>query len=619
MGNGGGKTTTTSLIRAALSGAEPTEAFVKALRPEDGATNGSFELDLTVDGALHRIRLAFDYLSGASKVTTARAATVGGGMVEIHSLPSDSGTLKSPEFVELFVFDGELARKIRDNGSDRASRAIETLYGIDKLAGLRDQVEKLLEAEQTRVSGITRAKEKGWVQKHKTDLDNAQAKLAALERKRDELAARKATETAECERLTKEIGDQIAQNKVAQAELDELTGQLNGVDLAILQKTGALRTRLTSPFLAAPNSLARLRELGSQLQELKLPESATAEFFHELSQAEECVCDREITPDIREKIVAKAATFMGSDESGVLNSMKTMVRGTSDDPAALDEPVETLKARLRERQRITQQLHRKRAAWIKAGGDELADKQKLADAHRAEAAKLDAELERLESADPSFQLTHGLGWEQNIPKCREVVAAREETYNTSKGTHELLVQSRATQAVLQAIEKEALNRIKEKVRRATNTKLAKLVPGEQLEVVRIGKSLELSSRNLTRKENVSEGQSLSIAYAYLASLFEEATHRLPFVIDSPAIPLDSEMRREVIKVVPELFEQTIMFVISTERKDFAERFYGRDGARFITLVRGEAGAAEQLDGEAAFDEFQDDDDADAAAGQAEAA
>jgi hypothetical protein len=68
------------------------------------------------------------------------------------------------------------------------------------------------------------------------------------------------------------------------------------------------------------------------------------------------------------------------------------------------------------------------------------------------------------------------------------------------------------------------------------------------------------------------------------------------------------MRREVIKVVPELFEQTIMFVISTERQDFAEAFYGRPDARFITLVRGPDGTAEQRDGEEAFKTFQDDED-----------
>ncbi|WEJ99485.1 MAG: AAA family ATPase [Candidatus Sphingomonas phytovorans] len=609
MSNGGGKTTTTSLIRAALTGVEPTATFVKALRPEDGATNGTFELNLLIDGALHRIQLLFDYLTGNSRVTTSRAATLGGGMMDIHSLPADSATLKSPEFVELFVFDGELARKIRDNGSDRASKAIETLYGIDKLGGLRDQIEKLLEAEQKRVAGITQAKEKGWVQKYKTDMEAARAKLVALEKRRDDVTAKKAYETAECDRLTKEIGDQINQNKAAKDELEDLESQLNSVDLVILQQTGDLRGKLISPFLSAPHSLERLRELGSQLQELKLPEAATAEFFHELSHSTNCVCDREITPEIKEKIVAKAATFMGAEESGVLNSMKTMVRSTSDDPISLDQPVETLRGRLRERQRVTQRLHRQRAAWVKAGGIELSDKQALAEEHRSKAAKLESELERIESDDPSFHITNGLGWEQNIPKCREVVAQREETYNTSTQTHKLLVQSRATQAVIQAIEKEALNRIKEKVRQATNLKIAKLVPGEQLQVVRIGKSLELSSRNLARKDNVSEGQSLSIAYAFLASLFETATHRLPFVIDSPAIPLDSEMRREVIKVVPELFEQTIMFVISTERKDFAERFYGRDGARFITLVRGPDGSVDPREGQTEFDEFQDEDDA----------
>jgi ABC-type polar amino acid transport system ATPase subunit len=311
---------------------------------------------------------------------------------------------------------------------------------------------------------------------------------------------------------------------------------------------------------------------------------------------------------MRTRIVEKAAMYMGEEESGILNSMKTMVRSTIDDSSSLNEPVTTLQARLRGRQKIAQQLHRKRADWIKAGGDELTEKQKLADEHRSKAIMIQADLERLESTDPSFLLENGLGWDQNIHKCREEVVRCEHTYITSTKTNELFVQSRATQAVLKSIESTALTRIKENVRVATNVKLAKLVPGEQLEVIRIGKSLELSARNLAVKDNVSEGQSLSIAYAYLASLFEAATHKLPFVIDSPALSLDAEMRREVIKVVPELFEQTIMFVLSTERKDFAERFYDRPDARFITLIRKPDGLVEQREGQTEFDNFQDEDD-----------
>jgi len=606
MNNGGGKTTTMTLIRAALTGRPLDAETVKGFRPDDGESTGSFELRLQIDGRLHVVTMNFDYGSGEHSYTTARAAEVGGGLLDRHKLPEDVRILMTPEFAELFVFDGELARKIRSSSSDRASRAIRTLYGIDRLGALHETIDRLLEQQQKKVANVTQAKDKRHVERLRGELQAAKDKLSALEAQRDGFAQERNQARAECDRINKEIGEKIGQNEEAERELGELDGKLKKADGIIQVETIELRSKLQSPFLASPRSLERLRGLSAQLKELQLPESATAEFFQELAESTHCVCDEKITPEIREKIRQKAATFMAAEESGVVNSMKTLVRTAEVDPSELDQPVATLRGRIRERHKIKQTLDAKRAAYIAAGGEELTALKTKADQFERDVGRLDEQIERLETSDVDYQITHGLGWEHNIPKCKAHVSECDARYNTATDTHKLLVQSRIAQKVLKLIENEALSLLREKVRAATNVKLAQLVPAEQLEVVRIGSALELSARNLARKDNVSEGQSLSIAYAFLASLFETANHRLPFIIDSPALPLDAEMRREVIKVVPELFEQTIMFVISTEREHFAEAFYGRADARFITLVRKPGGYADQLEGEEAFESFQDD-------------
>lgn len=606
MNNGGGKTTTMTLIRAALTGRPLDPEMVKSFRPDDGESTGSFELRVLVDGRLHVITMHFDYGSGQHSYSTARAAEVGGGLLDRHKLPEDVRILMTPEFAELFVFDGELARKIRSNSSDRASRAIRTLYGIDRLGALHETIDRLLEQQQKKVANVTQAKDKRHVERLRGELQTGRDKLNALEAQRDELVRDRNQARSECERINKEIGEKIGQNKEAERELSELEDKLSKADLIIQSETTDLRTKLQSPFLASPQALPRLRELSAQLQALQVPESATAEFFEELARGERCVCDEKLTAETRQKIRDKAATFMAADESGVVNSMKTLVRTAEAKPSELDQPVTTLRGRIRERHKIKQALDAKRAAYIAAGGDELAALEAQANTLKHDIGRMNEQIERLESSDPAYQITHGLGWEHNLPKCREHVGECEDRYNTATHTHNLLMQSRIAQKVLKNIENEALNLLREKVRGATNVKLAQLVPAERLEVVRIGSALELSARDLARKDNVSEGQSLSIAYAFLASLFETANHRLPFIIDSPALPLDAEMRREVIKVVPELFEQTIMFVISTERQDFAEAFYGRPEARFITVVRQAGGYADQREGEEAFKTFQDD-------------
>ena len=106
---------------------------------------------------------------------------------------------------------------------------------------------------------------------------------------------------------------------------------------------------------------------------------------------------------------------------------------------------------------------------------------------------------------------------------------------------------------------------------------------EDLRVERIDGALELSSNKASSKDDVSEGQSLSVAYAFLTALLSKAPFELPFIVDSPAVSLDLDVRKEVSRVIPTLFDQMIFFVISSEQAAFAENFYESEDTQFITL------------------------------------
>jgi DNA sulfur modification protein DndD len=118
----------------------------------------------------------------------------------------------------------------------------------------------------------------------------------------------------------------------------------------------------------------------------------------------------------------------------------------------------------------------------------------------------------------------------------------------------------------------------------------------------------LSTDALASKDSVSEGQGLAVAYAFLASLFADAPYRLPFVVDSPAVSLDTLVRREVAELIPNLFGQAIFFVISSEREGFAESFYGRSGTKFITVETGKEGLTRVEEGIDPFKAFHSDED-----------
>ena len=63
----------------------------------------------------------------------------------------------------------------------------------------------------------------------------------------------------------------------------------------------------------------------------------------------------------------------------------------------------------------------------------------------------------------------------------------------------------------------ALTDLREIIREETNDRLATLVQMEDLRVERIAGALELSSNKAQSKDDVSEGQSLSVAYAFLTA------------------------------------------------------------------------------------------------------
>jgi hypothetical protein len=66
------------------------------------------------------------------------------------------------------------------------------------------------------------------------------------------------------------------------------------------------------------------------------------------------------------------------------------------------------------------------------------------------------------------------------------------------------------------------------------------------------------------------------------------------------------VRREVAALVPDLFHQMVMFVISSEREGFADAFYAREGTKFITVWRDESGTVKQSNDLRFFKEFHGD-------------
>ncbi|MDZ7731416.1 MAG: hypothetical protein U5K37_11680 [Natrialbaceae archaeon] len=109
---------------------------------------------------------------------------------------------------------------------------------------------------------------------------------------------------------------------------------------------------------------------------------------------------------------------------------------------------------------------------------------------------------------------------------------------------------------------KCLKSLKDKQIEETNEKLERILGLSKVQVEDIDNSIKIEDR-----DDISEGQALSIAYAYLSTLFEDSPLDVPFVIDSPAVSIDYEKRAEVAPIISDLFEQLIIFVISLRDED----------------------------------------------------
>jgi len=108
------------------------------------------------------------------------------------------------------------------------------------------------------------------------------------------------------------------------------------------------------------------------------------------------------------------------------------------------------------------------------------------------------------------------------------------------------------------------------------------MPYNGISIERIDRSLVLVGQ-----EGGSVGETLSIAYAFLSTLFNRSEQQLPFIVDSPGGPIDLAVRPKIGELIPHLTTQFIAFTISSERERFIPRLIvaADNNVQFVTMFR----------------------------------
>ncbi|HZF43682.1 MAG TPA: hypothetical protein VEZ48_09765 [Sphingomonadaceae bacterium] len=505
----------------------------------------------------------------------------------------------------MFVFDGELARTIRDMKQQTADNAIRALYRLGQITGLKTSVDKLVDLEQRRAAAMTSAIEERGMTRLRNARDDATKVKRRLEKEVRSTRTLLDERRAERNRLEAAVEERLSEDEGLRERLEDL----NRRELLLKVETNALGGEALALLRQPPQVHPRLRErlqfLGGRLFELKLPETISSEFFRDLASKDVCVCGRPLGHAEKDHITNHSHRYLAQDQISVINQMKLALRESQDEVGEFDAKIGQLGEKLVERQSLKSARDRLELESVSDGDDDMERlRRQLAEA-KTEIERLESQHERLTTRDTHRQRTLRLNWESNLPMCEAEVKERDDRLTVASNTRSFKLKAETLKDLITDFERRALGRLRERVRVRTNEKLHQIARTERLEVTRIAGGLEISSPDTAAKAGVSEGQSLSVAYAFLTSLLSEAPYRLPFVVDSPAVSLDNVNRREVGRLIPSFFDQMIMFVISSEREGFADTFYDKgDDVRFLTVIR-ENGVVRLDDRLKVFKTFQD--------------
>ncbi len=565
MPNGTGKTTTLELLNAALSGSAQSwlPDRVRSYQRAHEGTVGRFKANLIADGKPLSMELLLDYGTGQASYRSTSPGS--GGVVPTYRVPPHLDRFFTPEFLRLFIFDGEFAGHLLDGGQAEADRVVDALC----------QVYLLEEAK--------RFARNFWEQKSKTHTTKTERGLDRIRTKRDRLAAREQKVEEELSRANAEIGTlskaMVELRESIRQRIDSVVGTRDLRDKAEEDRAAAqsdvaegranLMTAMRLPHAIHPQIAYRLVELRDSLDRARLPQNTSAQFFEELVAEDDCICGRPMDETAKEQVRARAERYLDADDSGIINALKrdisryTEERGDKDagHPRVLRLQAELSDAVRRERH-AGQQVRALMDKLIDEGDEEL-------EAWQAEVDDKESQRRVLEEL---VQEIEGLGVGDSNPEtsnCLRVIRREKDKLDDQiaeiKGTVRLRHQTELIASLLDRAGAFARDRIKKELLEECNRRLSVILKDEPLAIDAIDRSIRLRGQR-----GASTGQTLAIGYTFLMSALNRGRNDFPLVVDSPAGPLDTGVRRRIGQLLPTLCSQFVGFTINTEREGFVD-------------------------------------------------
>lgn len=561
MPNGTGKTTTLELLRTILSGSANSEKWDKAKiasfkSRKSSSEKGSFRVELLYNSLKLTIKLELNFEDGTTQYFTTQTST---GIQNGFHPPREIKKFLNESFVKFFVFDGELAEQLLDRSYTNAQTIIEDLFQVNLISSMLNEIhrhwskvtesksateERGLSRRQNRVTELTK-----W-------LDTLREMRGSLQKKYDRVSN-------ELKKKEAKFKGELSQQREIRERLQNAESEFKDTGTKVKMSAQNVLEEMRNPHSLSSIFAEEMVTLKASLDRVKLPESTAREFFEELAEELECICGRELDDDIRRLIKERASKYLGSDDVALLNLLKGDISTLiGESPKQNETALRNLISELSELCRLEME-HKTARDQIVAEGvhndPQLETVQSQIDSLKQEQNRLKQELSKYESLDDSAGDSSTFGIEIIERRLRDAEKKLAEITQTL----ELKQKRDVLDQILKVAQDKALKGISQEICVDANERISKLMPDNAIRIERIDRCLKLQGQ-----EGGSVGETLSVAYAFLATLFNRAEHQLPFIVDSPANPIDLRVRSKVAELVPKLTNQFVAFTISSERQSF---------------------------------------------------
>jgi DNA sulfur modification protein DndD len=390
--------------------------------------------------------------------------------------------------------------------------------------------------------------------------------------------------------LDGEYRKKVAKKGTLGTEIERLTQRVSEAEISVTRLSSRIVEEMRNPHALAKEFATSLTLLKNNLDSLKLPDSTSRQFFAELLEEDDCICGRPLNAATRKAITERSESYLGEDEFGVLNSIKASIGelgadGSDSSSKSLEEALDQLSQATKVRGELQTERRALEEEQLSQGDVDLAEGKEKLDAARASLSAAEdqqQEHDRDANEDDDEDTNCIKSLEQQVKDAAEEYAEATETIILKRKTE-------LVRELLEAAQSSARTKIRKMLVKESNERIKALLQRSPVVIDDIQDSLLLKNQRAA-----SAGQTLSIGYAFLATLFSRKEHNLPFVVDSPAGALDLAVRGDVARLLPMLSRQCIAFTISSERAGFVDALDAAagSGVQYLTLFRRAAASNE---------------------------